>query len=464
MEMNWTGLGTEDGKEIFFIGIGGIGMSALARYFKSKGYAVTGYDRTPTELTESLAGIGIAVAYEDVAATYPQQPSAVIYTPAIPKDNVGLEYYRQSGVPLYKRSDVLQWITANSFSICIAGTHGKTTITTLTAHLLRHSGFGCTAFLGGISANYGTNFWEGPNNVAVVEADEYDRSFLKLSPDVAVISFMDADHLDIYGTAQEVENAYIAFAKKIKPNGLLVAKADLKRNDELLAPTKINYSLNENPNQVYARSVTARNGAYRFDVVHPMGDIVGCVLPIGGRHNVENALAAISVAKHLGVDNEKIKAGLASFKGVKRRFEYILNEPGCVLIDDYAHHPKELAALVQGVRELHPEEIFHLVFQPHLFSRTKDFEDEFAEVLGQADHLLLLPIYPAREKPIEGVTSNIVLDKTTCPQKAVLDKQDLLEWVRANRPRLLVMAGAGDIDALVDNVKRIMIGQKNETS
>lgn len=459
--MNAPFRGMEHINEVYFIGIGGIGMSAVARFFQSKGVKVSGYDKTPTVLTRELEASGIAVHYDENVELIPKKADLVIYTPAIPKEHKELVYYQQHDYKVVKRSDVLQIITNSSFNICIAGTHGKTTITTMVAHLLRYSGFGCNAFLGGIAVNYGTNFWSNERNVCVVEADEYDRSFLKLDPDVAIITSMDADHLDIYGTAESMEQAFIDFSKKIKPGGLLVRKFGLERGKELTAGTHLTYSLQNDSADVYAANIRMMNGSYEFDVVMKDKMIENVVLHMGGMHNVENAVAAIQVASSLGIENEKIKAAVEAFKGVKRRFEYIIKNDKIVFIDDYAHHPEELRALINGAKTLFKGKKCTVIFQPHLFSRTKDHADGFAEVLDMADEIVLLPIYPARELPMEGVTSEMVLDKMERTNKQVIAKEKVKEWIEnvytknLNKEfgEILITAGAGDIDTLVEPIK-----------
>lgn len=443
-------------KKIYFVGIGGIGMSALARYFHSKNVVVSGYDKTPTPLTKALEESGIAIHYHEDVDGIPKDVDAVVYTPAIPANHAELVYYQTNGYTVVKRSDVLQWISESSFNICIAGTHGKTTTTSMIAHILRHTGYGCNAFLGGIAANYNTNFWSSENNVVVVEADEYDRSFLKLSPDVAIITSMDADHLDIYGTAEEVENAFIQFSQKVKLGGCLITKYGLTRASEFSVPDHCTYSFSDSLADVHVANLQVVNGSYQFDVVNQHWTVENVVLHMGGLHNIENCIVAISVAKYLKIDNEKIKVAVADFKGVKRRFEYLLKNENHVLIDDYAHHPTELEALISGVRSLFADKKITLVFQPHLFSRTNDLADEFAASLSMADEVILLPIYPARELPMLGVTSEMILDKMSLANKQVLAKEAMLEWIEANKPELVVMAGAGDIDTLLQSVKNIL--------
>lgn len=445
------------GDSVYFIGIGGIGMSALARYFHSKNIIVSGYDKTETILTKQLQQEGIKVHYEDNIELIDKHASVIVYTPAIPAEHKELNYYRENGYEVVKRSDVLQWITEASFNVCVAGTHGKTTVTSMVAHILRDTGYGCNAFLGGIAANYNTNFWSSENNTVVVEADEYDRSFLKLSPDVAIITAMDADHLDIYGTAEEVENAFIQFAGKVKADGLLIKKHGLHRTDELANKNQLSYSSFTGVGaDVHVTTTSVINGSYHFGVKSKDWLLNDVVLHMGGLHNIENCIAAITVAKYLGIEDDKIKAAVASFKGVRRRFEYALKNDKHVVIDDYAHHPEELKALLSGVRSLYGEQKITMVFQPHLFSRTKDLADGFAASLYMADEIILLPIYPARELPIAGVTSELILNKMKASNKQVLGKEAMLDFIRGTKPELIVMAGAGDIDVLVNKVKSIV--------
>lgn len=494
-------------RTVYFIGIGGIGMSAIARYFHSKGILVSGYDKTQTELTKKLEEEGIMIHYNEDVNVIPKDAGLVVYTPAVPKEHAALVYYRENGYKVVKRSDVLQAISANSFNICVAGTHGKTTISTMIAHILRHSGYGCTAFLGGISVNYGTNFWSSGNNVCVIEADEYDRSFLKLSPNIAVITAMDADHLDIYGDEETMRNAFFDFANKVKKGGLLIMKFGLKK-PPLTSPTGKNgtqpsltqdvynslassesgvsvadsspvggsrkgpgflsYSLQNDSADVFAQNIKIEEGGYVYDVNGKIA-LSNVELKVGGMHNVENSLVAITVASELGIDAEKIKAAVADFKGVKRRFEYIIppkkkQDGGYVqpvLIDDYAHHPEELKALLNSVRSLFPQRLVTVVFQPHLFTRTRDLADKFGEALSVADTIILLPIYPARELPIEGVTSEMILKNVDNDNKMMLTKDEFINWMKGHElnkelGEVIVMAGAGDIDALVLPVKNII--------
>ena len=441
---------------VYFLGIGGIGMSALARYFKSIGIKVSGYDKTPTVLTGKLEEEGIAIHFEDNISLIDKNAELVVYTPAVPKDHKEYNYLKDNNYTVLKRSEVLGMITKSSYSICIAGTHGKTTTSAMIAHVLRHSDYGCNAFLGGIATNYATNFWSSEKNVSVAEADEYDRSFLKLFPDVAVITAMDADHLDIYGTAEKLQDAFIEFANQVKPGGLLISKFGLSRSGEFKTTNKISYSMQNNVADAYAENIKLNNGSYVFDIVIKKERIRNVELNMGGMHNIENAVAAITVAKHIGIAAEKIKAAVAAFRGVKRRFEYVVKNDDVVMIDDYAHHPEELRALITGAKELFPGKKCTVVFQPHLFSRTKDFADGFAEVLSLADEVILLPIYPAREKPVEGVNSEMILNKMTSDNKRVLNREALLDWIKNNKQELLITAGAGDIDNLVEPIKKYL--------
>jgi UDP-N-acetylmuramate--alanine ligase len=440
---------------LYFIGIGGIGMSALARYYHTQGVRVSGYDRTKTPLTEELEAMGIPIHYEEDIDAAPKDVELVVYTPAVPADHAELVYYREQGYNVVKRSDVLKLITESSFNICVSGTHGKTTTSTMIAHILRDSGYGCNAFLGGISANYQTNFWSNEKNVCVVEADEYDRSFLKLSPDVAIVTAIDPDHLDIYGTGEEVENAFIQFAQRLKPGGCLIIKHGVNRIDEFKADVLHTYSFDNIEADVYASNIRVENGAYTYDVIGKDWRLGDLKLRMGGLHNIENSVAAIAVAKHLEIDDEKIKDAVGSFKGVKRRFEYIIQNSSHVLIDDYAHHPEELKALIKGVKSLFKRRMV-LAFQPHLYTRTQDLAEGFAESLDLADEVILLPIYPARELPIEGVESELILHKMHSDNKQVMSKEAFKAWVKDHKPDLLIMAGAGDIDALVEPVKQIL--------
>ncbi|MEO6219685.1 MAG: UDP-N-acetylmuramate--L-alanine ligase [Ginsengibacter sp.] len=468
---------------VYFIGIGGIGMSALAKYYLSRNAEVSGYDKTATSLTRQMEDEGISIHYEDNIEMLDKNAQLVVYTPAVPKDHKEFNYYLDNNFEMAKRSTVLGEITKSSFNICIAGTHGKTTISTMIAHILRHTGFGCSAFLGGIAVNYNTNFWSSDSNVSVAEADEYDRSFLKLSPDVAVISAMDADHLDIYGTKGNMTQAFVDFSNKLKPGGLLITKYGIAGN-HFTAAHHLRYSLQNSVANAYASDITMHNGGYRFDVLTKDWMIDNLKLNMGGMHNVENAVAAIMIAHHLNIDSLKIKKAVEDFKGVKRRFEYIIsphqensiNEKGLyqnnvtqpvIFIDDYAHHPQELEALIKSAKSLFSTRTCTIIFQPHLFSRTKDFANEFAEILDMADEVLLLPVYPARELPVAGVTSKLILEKMKNENARVVSGEELLEYLatryltalqKSVHGQLLITAGAGDIDQLVEPIKNILAG------
>lgn len=445
----------DDIKTVYFIGIGGIGMSALARYFLSRGAIVHGYDRTPTVLTRELESAGMYIEYRDMPETIPPNPDLVVYTPAIPAQNQILAHFRASGKELLKRSDVLGLISEGTFNICVAGTHGKTTISTMTAHLLRHSEYGCNAFLGGISGNYGTNFWSDDRNLAVIEADEYDMSFLKLSPDLAVISSMDPDHLDIYGTPENMEKAYVDFSFRVRDGGMLFAHSGLKRLTDLKGPVTT-YSLEDKGADIHSSSPVPRDGAYHYDVHFTDHTIEGLTLHMGGLHNVENSLVSIGIARKLGISDDAIRLAMADFRGVRRRFDYRLRNPRVTYIDDYAHHPQELRALITGVRDMFKGRRCTVVFQPHLFSRTRDFAAEFAESLDLADEVLLLPVYPAREEPVEGVDSRMIGTRMEEKHFYLDSLEAVLHWLDSNRVEVLVTAGAGDIDQLAEPITYLL--------
>jgi UDP-N-acetylmuramate--alanine ligase len=452
--------GTAADVRAYFIGIGGIGMSALARYLKSKGVVVSGYDRTETALTQQLVQEGIHIHYEDDLSMADTRTDFVVYTPAIPKANQAYNYFIEQGHTILKRSELLGLITANTFNICVAGTHGKTTTSTMIAHLLRHSGVGCNAFLGGIASNYDTNFWASDNPVVVVEADEYDRSFLQLHPDIAVITAMDPDHLDIYSDAETFQNAFVAFSKQLKADGMLLTRKGINDGTNFDAPVWLTYANNDQEASCSAHHIRIEKGSYQFEVSVNDKELGTFTLNMGGWHNVENALAAITVVHHMGVDVQKIQEALAAFRGVKRRFEYVIKEANQVMIDDYAHHPQELEALIKSVKALYPDKKCVIAFQPHLFSRTRDFAQGFAEALSLADEILLLPIYPARELPIPGVNSELLMSMMDANKTTCCSKESLLSWIEDKKNKndisLLVTAGAGDIDMLVGPIKKIL--------
>ena len=465
LQVSVNELDTTNNAGIYFLGIGGIGMSAIARYFNSIGVRVSGYDKTPTALTSQLIAEGIVIYFDDNIELLDKMAQLVVYTPAVPANHNQLNYYLQHQYPVVKRSDVLQAITASSFNICIAGTHGKTTTSTMVAHILTHSEFGCNAFLGGVATNYATNFLGSGKAVCVVEADEYDRSFLKLSPDMAIISSMDPDHLDIYGNAENMEQAFIDFSARIKPGGLLLSKFGLARKAALKGERQLTYDLQNEAADVYATNIRIINGGYRFDVTSNDWVLKNVLLNMGGMHNIENVLAAITIAHHLKITDDKIINAVAKFEGVKRRFEYIIKTEKLVYIDDYAHHPEELRALITGAKKLFSNKKCMVVFQPHLFSRTKDFAEEFAAALDLADEIVLLPIYPARELPMEGVTSELILEKMLSENKVILSKENVLKHLEQEMAAhieegfegtILITAGAGDIDTLIMPIKKIL--------
>lgn len=442
-------------KRVYFVGVGGIGMSALARYFKKRGCLVSGYDKTRTILTAALEEEGILISYTDELVSLQEEflvkneEILIVYTPAIPKDSVLLNYFKDNGFDLQKRSQVLGIISKGQFCIAVAGTHGKTTTSSVIAHILTDSGYGCTAFLGGIATNYSSNFLIGDNDVVVVEADEYDRSFLTLHPDIAVVTSMDADHLDIYGDAATLHESFQLFAGQLKAGGTLFIKQGLP------IAGGITYSAGAD-SVVQARNIRVEEGDFVFDYTDGITAINGIRLILPGKHNVENTTVAIAAALNLGITPEKVKAAVASFKGVKRRFEYIVRQEKHIYIDDYAHHPEELRACFDAVRQLYPEKKLTVIFQPHLFSRTRDFADEFAKVLGTADELLLLNIYPARELPIEGIDAAWLLNKIALPESSVYTKEEALAHITAAQPELLLTVGAGDIDTLIQPLKIIL--------
>ncbi|MBC7744824.1 MAG: UDP-N-acetylmuramate--L-alanine ligase [Flavobacterium sp.] len=445
----------ENVNKVYLIGVGGIGMSGLALYFKNRGADVCGYDKTPTPLTDALQAGGIPVVFTDAESQIPNQfkissnKILIIYTPAIPDEFGLLNYFRSGGFNLKKRSEVLGMISKGMFTIAVAGTHGKTTTSSIIAHLLKDSGYDCSAFLGGIATNYNSNFLLGNNNTIVVEADEYDRSFLTLYPDIAIITSMDADHLDIYGDASNLSESFKLFARQLKPDGKLITKKGLGFEN---ART---YSASEN-SDIHAENIRVQGGKFWFDFKNKLTRIENIQLVLPGLHNIENAIAAIEVALILGISVKNIKTSLANFKGVKRRFEYIIKTEKRIYIDDYAHHPEELRACIKAVKALYPDKKLTTIFQPHLFSRTRDFANGFAEVLGMSDVLILLEIYPARELPIKGINSSMILKKILLNNKNLFSKTETINYIRRERPELLLTVGAGDIGTLVNPLKEIL--------
>lgn len=440
---------------VFFVGIGGIGMSALARYFAKRGQFVCGYDKTKTKLTETLTSEGILITYLDEVSSLPgefldhQDDTLIVYTPAIPKDSKILNHFIDKGFALKKRSEVLGIISKGMFCIAVAGTHGKTTTSSIVAHILKDTGYDCTAFLGGITSNYNSNVLFGENNVVVVEADEYDRSFLTLHPDVAVVTSMDADHLDIYGDKSHLEESFRLFAGQLKAEGTLYA------HEGLPLENSVSYAASSTAT-AKAENLRVEGSKFVFDYADATHSIKDISLMLPGKHNVENTTVAIAIALQLGIDAEKVKQAVANFKGVKRRFEYIVNNGTQIYIDDYAHHPEELRACFDAVRQLYPDKKLTVIFQPHLFTRTRDFADEFAKVLSTVDELMLLEIYPARELPIDGINAQFLLDKITLEDKKVCGKDFVVQHVKDTKPELILTVGAGDIDTIIEPLKNIL--------
>lgn len=442
-------------KNVYFIGIGGIGMSAIARYYNAKGYKVSGYDKTPSPLTHALESEGIDVHYTDDISYIPAdvENTLVVYTPAIPKDMGELVHVQTHGYRVVKRSRMLGEIAQGQRCMAVAGTHGKTTTSTLVSHLFTASGAGCSAFLGGISKNYDSNLLIHENDVVVAEADEFDRSFLQLYPEVAVITSMDADHLDIYGDEAHIREAFKAFASQV--SGTVIAKKGL---DITATDTKARirtYAYNDASADFYAMPLEGGH----FDLHYPGGVIRDCVVGIPGWVNIENGVAASAIALTYGIAPEKIKEALASFSGVKRRFDMQVKYDDLVYLDDYAHHPNEIAAAISSTRERYPDFRYTAIFQPHLYTRTRDFAPEFAEALSMVDRLVLLDIYPAREEPIPGVTSQIIFDEVKAPVKTLLKKEELLGWMERQQlegKELFMTLGAGDIDRLVGPLGKIL--------
>ena len=434
-------------------------MSAIARYFKFKGFGVGGYDKTPSELTLALEKEGIAVHYEDRPDLIPTdtEKTLVVYTPAIPQDLKEMVHVRENGYTLMKRAQVLGELTRMGLQRCLAvsGTHGKTTTSTLLAHIFTSSGEGCSAFLGGISKNYDSNLLMSHSPAVVVEADEFDRSFHQLTPEISVITAMDADHLDIYGDLEHVEESFRKFASLT--TGTVIAKIGLPISAKDTSARMMSYSYDDAGADFHASDIRVDEcGYFTFNLCHPSGVIADCRLGVPGWVNVENAVAASAIALCYGLAPTKIKAALATFKGVKRRFDIHVNRPGLAYIDDYAHHPNELSSAISSIREIFPGRKLTAVFQPHLYTRTRDFADEFAEALSKVDKLILLDIYPAREEPIPGVTSETIFGKVTAPQKVLLKKEELMDYLSHEEIDILITFGAGNIDRFVPEITRML--------
>jgi len=449
----------DDIKSVYFIGIGGIGMSALARFFKQQGKNVAGYDKTSTALTSTLMDEGIQVTFHDNVDNIPddfKDPSncLVVYTPAVPVGHGELNYYRQNNFQVKKRAEVLGLLTRGMEGICVAGTHGKTTISSMAAHLMRQSQVGCNAFLGGITRNYATNFLHDDSSLYVVmEADEFDRSFLQLTPYLALISAMDADHLDIYGEASKVYEAFNQFVQLINSGGALLFKEGLPVELPDEDVEVFTYSAKEE-GDFYPFNLRHVDGFYYFNLKTPFGKIMKLQMGVPGLVNVENAIGAIGLALLAGVEEDEIRNALPKFQGIKRRFEYRIREDNLVYIDDYAHHPEEINATVSSVRAIYPGKKLTVIFQPHLYTRTKDFADDFAKALDQCDNVYLLDIYPAREEPMEGVSSKMIADRMKLKQVKWLSFDDLLLDLKKNVPEVVLTLGAGDIDTLTEDLEK----------
>ncbi|WP_298782569.1 UDP-N-acetylmuramate--L-alanine ligase [uncultured Polaribacter sp.] len=435
---------------IYFVGIGGIGMSAIARYFAFNGKQVAGYDKTPSQITDDLETLGVKIHFEDAIKNIPisflnKDKTLVVYTPAVPKNHVELNYFVNNNFKVFKRAEILGKITETTLCLAVAGTHGKTTTSSILGHIMQPSL--ATAFLGGIAENYNSNLILGEDKISVVEADEFDRSFLQLSPDIACITSMDADHLDIYGEAEALQESFVAFSQKVS-NTLIVAKG--------LPLNGLTYAVDEEADYK-AFNLKIESGKYIFDVQTPSEIIKNIEFHLPGKHNVMNALAALTIAHVYGVSLENVKKSLSTFKGVKRRFSYKIKTENFVLIDDYAHHPTEINAVENSIREMYPDEKVMVVFQPHLFSRTRDFLDDFANALSKFDEVLLLDIYPARELPITGVNSEFLLSKIENTHKKMTQKKNLLKDIKNSDVKVVAMLGAGDIGVMINEVTNQLV-------
>jgi UDP-N-acetylmuramate--alanine ligase len=446
---------------IYFVGIGGIGMSALALYFAKGGYTVAGYDRTETRITLSLSEAGCKVLYHDDVSLLPdlfsdlsQKNSVmVVYTPAIPSESMLLSYFRDNDYRIYKRSEILGEISENTDTLAVAGTHGKTTVSTMIAHLLKQSHVDCSAFLGGISKNYNSNLLLGKGNYTVMEADEFDRSFHRLNPLVAVVTSLDADHLDVYGNQANMIIAYNDFCNRIRPGGTLVVNSKIKK--EIIVPegiTCLTYGMMQDA-EYRATDIVHEKDYYRFTIETPVGKIEDLHFAFPGIINIENFAAAISVALMCGVTEEEIRKAVILFRGVMRRFDIRINRTDIAYIDDYAHHPEEINACIESVKEYFKDRKITGIFQPHLFSRTRDHAAGFARILDKLDDVILLPIYPAREKPLEGVTSELIFNKMELKSKKLMQKEDIPDKLDVDKLDVLLTIGAGDIDTLVEPIE-----------
>ena len=441
---------------IYFLGIGGIGMSALARWCNNRVAQIYGYDLQPSKLTDELKNEGMVIHFEPDTSEIPDNVSLVVYTPAIPKDNIELNYFIRKETPIIKRAELIGKITRDYNTIAIAGTHGKTSISALTAHLLKNAGVNITAFVGGVCRNYNTNLiLSKSTDYLIIEADEYDRSLLQIDPNIAVISSTDEDHLDIYNDHADIKSTFIEFAKKLRPDGILIYNSKLDAFNEL-ACKKLTYDA-EKTASIHAANIRVEYGKFVIDIVTQSGKIFDVEIQVPGIHNIENTLAAVSIAVEVGLTLDAIKKGIESFAGVERRMDYRINNEDLIYIDDYAHHPEEIKATISAVKKLYPDKKITGIFQPHLYSRTRDFSNEFAIELSRLDEIILLDIYPAREKPIEGVSSSIILDSIIGTKSQLLSKHETLEYISNNKPEVLLTMGAGDIGLLVGKIETELI-------
>ncbi len=456
-------------KSLYFVGAGGIGMANLERYFIANGYKVAGYDRTPSELTHALESEGVSIVYDEDPALIPDYcrdaaTTLVVYTPAVPASHAGLMWFRNNGFRVIKRAQLLGIITHNTKGLCFAGTHGKTTTSSMAAHILNVSPIGCNAFLGGILKNYNSNLiLSDHSEYSVIEADEFDRSFHHLLPYIAVVTATDPDHLDIYGTEEAYLESFAHFTELIRPDGMLIVHTGLKLKPRVAEGVKT-YTYSRNEGDFHAQNVRKGNGEIVFDFVTPTEVIADVTLGVPVDINIENAVAAMAACWLVGADHDSMRKAIATFGGAKRRFDFWLKEPsehGKVVIDDYAHHPDELRASIRSVKDLYPGRRLTAIFQPHLYTRTRDFAPQFAEALSHADEVILLDIYPAREQPIPGVTSEIIFKDITCSKKTLINKSQLLDTIRAGRYDILLTVGAGDVCNFLPEICEIIKQQTN---
>ncbi len=441
---------------IYFLGIGGIGMSALARWCKHQGANIYGYDLNSTKLTDELIHEGMQVHFKSDVNKIPENTNLVVYTPAIPKDNAEFKHIRNSNFPLIKRAELIGNITKNYFTIAVAGTHGKTSISAITAHVLKKSGLNISAFVGGVCRNYNSNLiLSEKTDYLIIEADEYDRSLLQINPDIAVISSIDEDHLDIYDNHEDIINTFNEFADKLNEKGYLIHSSNIASFKNKYCKI-LNYGTNEDAS-TFASNIRIINGKYHIDINTEKGLIKDVEIQVPGKHNIENTLAAVSVAIIIGLSFDQIKLGITSFKGVERRMDYRINNSDIVYIDDYAHHPEEIRNTISTLKELYPEKKITGIFQPHLFSRTRDFADSFAHELNELDDIILMDIYPAREKPISGISSKVIRDKIKNTNCLILSSEEILNRLNSTNPEVILTMGAGDIGLLVPEIEKILL-------